>query len=81
MKERGCVSALVDGGTRDVRGIGEHGFPVYARCHTVVQAIARWKVNASQVPAFLRGATSTYVRVRPGDFTLGDEDGTIVGAD
>lgn len=78
MKERGCVGALVDGGIRDVRWIGEHGFPVYARYRTPVQSIARWKVTDSQVPVYLRGATTTYVKVRPGDFILADEDGAIV---
>ncbi|MCY1203909.1 4-carboxy-4-hydroxy-2-oxoadipate aldolase/oxaloacetate decarboxylase [compost metagenome] len=78
MKERGCVGALVDGGIRDVRWIGEHGFPVYARYRTPVQSIGRWKVTDRQVPIYLRGATSTYVQVRPGDFILADEDGAIV---
>jgi len=78
MKERGCAGALVDGGIRDVRWIGEHRFPVYARYRTPVQSIARWKVTACQVPVYLRGATTTYVKVRPGDFILGDEDGAIV---
>lgn len=78
MKERGSVGALVDGGIRDVRWIGEHGFPVYARYRTPVQSIGRWKVTASQVPIYLKGATTTYVQVRPGDFILGDEDGAIV---
>lgn len=78
MKERGCTGALVDGGIRDVRWIGEHAFPVYARYRTPVQSIGRWKVTASQVDVFLRGATSTFVTVRPGDFILGDEDGVIV---
>ena len=78
MKERGSVGALLDGGIRDVRWIGEHRFPVYARYRTPVQSIARWKVTACQVPVYLRGATTTYVKVRPGDFILGDEDGAIV---
>jgi 4-hydroxy-4-methyl-2-oxoglutarate aldolase len=26
----------------------------------------------------LKGATSSYVQIRPGDFILGDEDGAIV---
>jgi regulator of RNase E activity RraA len=69
---------LVDGGIRDVRWIGEHGFPVYARYRTPVQSIGRWKVTDRQVPIYLRGATSTYVQVRPGDFILADEDGAIV---
>lgn len=41
MKERGSVGALVDGGIRDVRWIGAHGFPVYARYRTPVQSIGR----------------------------------------
>jgi regulator of RNase E activity RraA len=78
MKERGCVGAVVDGGIRDVRWIGEHGFPVYARYRTAVQSIGRWKVTDSQVPVYLKGATTSRVQVRPGDFILGDEDGVIV---
>ncbi|VVE09951.1 RraA family protein [Pandoraea terrigena] len=78
MKERGCAGALVDGGIRDVSWIGKQDFPVYARYRTPVQSIARWKVNAAQVPVFLRGATTKLVRVNPGDFVLADEDGAIV---
>jgi 4-hydroxy-4-methyl-2-oxoglutarate aldolase len=78
MKEKGSVGALVDGGIRDTRWIAEQGFPVYARYRTPVQSIGRWKVNAFQVPVLLKGATSSYVEIRPGDFILGDEDGAIV---
>lgn len=78
MKERGCVGALVDGGVRDVRWIGQLGFPVYARYRTPIQSIGRWKVIASQVPVAIRGATSKEVFVSPGDFILADEDGAIV---
>ena len=78
MKERGCVGALVDGGIRDVRWLGEHAFPVYARYRTPVQSIGRWRVTGSQEPIYLRGATSARVVVHPGDFVLCDEDGGIV---
>jgi regulator of RNase E activity RraA len=78
MKERGCTGALVDGGIRDVRWIGEHGFPVFARYRTPVQSIGRWKVNACQVPVLMRGHDDAGVLVRPGDFILADEDGAIV---
>jgi len=78
MKERGCVGALVDGGVRDVAWIGRQGFPVYATYRTPVQSIGRWRVLASQVPAFLPGATATSVEVRPGDMILADDDGAIV---
>lgn len=73
MKERGCVGALVDGGVRDVRWIGQHGFTVYARYRTPIQSIGRWKVNAWQVPVYLRGATTALVQIEPGDFILADE--------
>lgn len=78
MKERGSVGALVDGGIRDVRWIGEQDYPVYARYRTPIQSIGRWKVSAWQVPVYLRGATTSLVRVEPGDFILGDEDGALV---
>lgn len=78
MKERGCVGALVDGGVRDVRWIGQLGFPVYARYRTPIQSIGRWKVNACQVPVAIRGATTKDVAVSPGDFILADEDGAVV---
>ena len=78
MKERGCVGALIDGGIRDVRWIGEHQFPVFARYKTSVQSIGRWKVNAWQIPVYLRGHDGSNVTVRPGDFILADEDGVIV---
>lgn len=78
MKERGCTGALIDGGIRDVRWIGEHGFPVFARYRTPVQSIGRWKVNACQVPVYMRGHNGGNVIVRPGDFILCDDDGAIV---
>jgi 4-hydroxy-4-methyl-2-oxoglutarate aldolase len=78
MKERGCVGAVVDGGIRDVRWLGVHQFPVFARYRTPVQSIGRWKVNANQIPVYMRGATSEFVTVSPGDFLLGDEDGVVV---
>lgn len=78
MQERGCVGALVDGGIRDVRWIGEHNFPVYARYRTPVQSIGRWRVTGCKEPVYLRGATSERVMVRPDDFVLCDEDGGII---
>lgn len=78
MKERGCTGALVDGGVRDIRWIGEQRFPVYARYRTPVQSIGRWKVTGWQLPVSLTGATVRHVSVAPGDFILADEDGAIV---
>ena len=78
MKERGCTGALVDGGARNIRWIGDLGFAVFARYRSPTQSIGRWKVNAWQCPVSLKSATSHWVTVRPGDFVLGDEDGVVV---
>jgi 4-hydroxy-4-methyl-2-oxoglutarate aldolase len=78
MIEKGCVGALVDGGVRDVRWFAHHGFPVMGRYRTPVASTGRWKVNASQLPVYLDGATLNKVRVAPGDSILTDEDGGIV---
>lgn len=78
MKERGCAGALVDGGVRDLRWIGEQDFPVFAKYRTPVQSIGRWKVTGCQEEVSLRGASGALIKVRPGDFILGDEDGVIV---
>ena len=78
MKERGCVGALVDGGIRDVRWIGELGFPVYARYRTPVQSIGRWRVTGWGDPVPMPGATTAEVTVAPGDLVLADDDGAIV---
>ena len=78
MKERGSTGAVVDGGVRDVRWLAAHEFPVFARYRTPVQSIGRGRVTAHQVPVYMRGATSDFVIVAPGDFLLGDEDGVVV---
>ena len=77
MKERGSTGAVVDGGIRDVRFLGEHGFPVFARYRTPIQSIGRWAVTDWQIPVVMAGATKP-VTVSPGDFILADEDGAIV---
>ena len=78
MRELGCVGAVVDGGVRDLRWLRQHDFPVFARYRTPVQSIGRWSVTGWQEQVYLRGATARWVRVDPGDFVLGDEDGAIV---
>lgn len=78
MKERGCVGALVDGGIRDVRWLGDLDFPVYARYRTPVQSIGRWRVTSYGGPVGMPGATVPEVMVSPGDLVLADDDGAIV---
>jgi regulator of RNase E activity RraA len=78
MAERGSTGALLDAGVRDVRWLGQHGFPVFARYRTPIQSIGRWRVTGWQQPVQLPGATSATVEVRPGDFVLADHDGVLI---
>ena len=73
LQSRGVAGCVIDGGCRDVRLIEEIGFPVFARWVTPEDSTWRWEVAATQVPV-----TVGTVRVEPGDWVVGDEDGVVV---
>ncbi len=70
---RGCVGAIVDGGIRDTGFIRRAGFPVFHRFTTPYDAIGRFNVVDFECTATVGG-----VRVSPGDYIFGDEDGVLV---
>jgi regulator of RNase E activity RraA len=70
---RGVAGCVIDGGCRDVRLIEELGFPVFARWVTPEDSSWRWEVSSTQAPV-----TVGSVRVEPGDWVVGDEDGAVV---
>jgi 4-hydroxy-4-methyl-2-oxoglutarate aldolase len=70
---RGVAGCVIDGGCRDVRLIGGLGFPVFTRFVTPEDSTWRWEVTATQVPI-----TIGTVRIEPGDWVVGDEDGVVV---
>ena len=70
---RGVAGCVIDGGCRDVRFIVEERFPVFARFRTPEDSTWRWQVTATQVPIEIGR-----VRVDPGDWVVGDEDGVVV---
>ena len=73
LASRGVAGCVIDGGCRDVRLIEAIGFPVFARFVTPEDSTWRWEVTATQVPV-----TIGTVRVEPGDWVVGDEDGVVV---
>ena len=73
LKARGVAGCVLDGGCRDVRFILEEGFPVFSRFVTPEDSTWRWGLEATQVPV-----TIGRVRVEPGDWVVGDEDGVVV---
>jgi regulator of RNase E activity RraA len=73
LASRGVAGCVIDGGCRDTRFIADEGFPVFTRYVTPEDSTWRWEVTATQVPV-----TIGTVRVEPGDWVVGDEDGVLV---
>ncbi len=78
-RHRGVAGVVIDGGTRDKTGIvGMDNWACFARYTTPIESDRRWKNKELQVPIFMTGTLSRYVRVDPGDWMFGDNDGVIV---
>ena len=73
LKARGVAGCVLDGGCRDVRFILDEGFPVFSRFVTPEDSTWRWLLEATQVPV-----TIGSVRIEPGDWVVGDDDGVVV---
>jgi 4-hydroxy-4-methyl-2-oxoglutarate aldolase len=70
---RGAVGVVVDGGVRDVRGMRELGFPVFASAVHAADSYGRAEVVSYNEPIVCGG-----VAVRPGDLVAADLDGVVV---
>jgi regulator of RNase E activity RraA len=73
LKARGIAGCVLDGGCRDVGFILEEGFPVFTRFVTPEDSTWRWELEATQVPV-----TIGDVRIEPGDWVVGDDDGVVI---
>jgi 4-hydroxy-4-methyl-2-oxoglutarate aldolase len=73
LRSRGVAGCVIDGGCRDVRLVEAAGFPVFARFMTPEDSTWRWQVTGTQLPI-----TIGTVRIEPGDWVVGDEDGVVV---
>ena len=70
---RGVRGYLIDGGARDAEEICELGFPVFAKYQTPIDIVGSWRLTATNQPVVIGGVT-----VHPGDYILGDRDGTLL---
>lgn len=68
-----AVGAVLDGYTRDTRGILEQGFPVFGHGPYAQDQGVRGKVVDWRTPVHLGRA-----RIEPGDLIFGDVDGVLV---
>jgi 4-hydroxy-4-methyl-2-oxoglutarate aldolase len=68
----GLAGAVIDGAIRDVAGIRQLGFPVWARASTPRVATNR-RLGQTQVPIAC-GNTPVF----PGDWVVADDDGVVV---
>ena len=73
LARRGVAGCVIDGGCRDVRLIEAVGLPVFTRFVTPEDSTWRWEVTETHAPI-----TIGTVRVEPGDWVVGDEDGVVV---
>ena len=73
LKARDVAGCVLDGGCRDVRFILDEGFPVFSRFVTPEDSTWRWELEATQIPV-----TIGRVRIEPGDWVVGDDDGVVV---
>lgn len=69
----GGVGAVIDGGVRDLAGIGRLGFPVYATAVHAADSYGRADVVSFGEPVICGG-----VAVNPGDLIAADLDGVVV---
>lgn len=70
--KRGCVGAVVDGGIRDTAFIRRAGFPMFHKFTCPGDAVGRFNIVD-----FNCGVNIGGVRVNPGDYVFGDEDGVV----
>lgn len=68
----GIAGAVIDGAVRDLVGLREMGFPIWARAATPRVATNR-RIGQLNVPIACGGAP-----VSPGDWVVGDDDGVVI---
>jgi len=72
-KVRNLAGAVIDGGARDIEEITEIGFPVFSRSVIPVTSVGKLVSVSKNEPVLCGG-----IRVRPGDYLMGDWDGVVV---
>jgi regulator of RNase E activity RraA len=76
---RGATGVVIDGSIRDGRLVREiEGFSAFARYTSPIASLRRSRIHDIEVPVSMTGTLTSQVRVDPGDWIFGDEDGVLV---
>ena len=79
MKQVGAKGIVIDGCIRDYLGIIEiPDFTVCVRNTSPIESFGRWAFSDINVPIGMPGTLTDQVRVDPGDWIIGGDDGVIV---
>ena len=75
---RGCIGAVIDGGTRDAHELEQMGFPAFARFASAARVEGRWLHVDYGIPVAMSGQVGGTVVVEPGDMVVADADGVVI---
>lgn len=79
LKQHGAKGIVIDGGIRDKMGLlAIPDWPVFVRYTSHIESNGRYTNQAVEVPIAITGQLKKQVKVRPGDFIVGDCDGILV---
>jgi regulator of RNase E activity RraA len=73
LRLRGVLGYFIDGGSRDAEEICKIGFPVFCKYTSAIDIVGTWRLTDTNVPVEIDGVT-----ISPGDYILGDRDGTLL---
>jgi 4-hydroxy-4-methyl-2-oxoglutarate aldolase len=79
LQQRGARGIVLDSFIRDRMGLEKiPRYTVCARGTSPIESIMRWKPQACNIPIAMPGTLTSQVRVNPGDWIVGGDDGVIV---
>ena len=73
----GCAGAVMDGSVRDTNYLINMGFPTFSRFRNPVEGHGRSEMVDFMVPIYVKGIEGM-LKVYPGDFVFGDNDGVVI---